>query len=479
MPTFVSKAWTDMIVQYPTRYKLVKEDLSEEIVTILEAFGIVTASGDVFDKATMDDLEARISAAFATCFETIYGTTDPTGSQGKNGDFYVKYTTTGSTSIVSVYAKINGSWIALPTGGGGATVYLGTTDPDASTGENGSLYAKYHMDSSTPVVDAFFVKISGAWASVATSGGAVYLELTQEQYDALSAAEKNNGTMYFVTDADTVIPKGVYMGTCSTAGSTAAKEVTVSSDQNFVLEKGATISVKFSNNNSASNVTISVNGTTAYPIWYASSAYTASWNIVCGRTNYYTMYVFDGSYWVWIAHSNYPSYSSMSDAEAEAGSSTNDRLIKPTVLKHAIDYHAIPQVDGNERVVGKLGNDTLYEKVFTFSYSDMQGGSRDNTRINGVFVLDSNVNYKNIMISDAQIVNNAPDNSFNVWSMPLPIASASGVYCRVQIQKSYAEPAAYDGVPFIFFDTTYNAAQLKDNNNMLYIFTIRYTKATS
>ena len=52
-------------------------------------------------------------------------------------------------------------------------------------------------------------------------------------------------------------------GVCSTAAGTAAKTVTV---DNFVLETGAAILVKFSNKNSASNPTLSVNSSTAKPI---------------------------------------------------------------------------------------------------------------------------------------------------------------------------------------------------------------------
>ena len=268
----------------------------------------------------------------------------------------------------------------------------------------------------------------------------------------------------------------IYIGTCDTAGNQAAKAVTVSSDQNFKLHKGATICVKFSNTNTATNVTISVNNGTAYPIWYKSGVQTSATSGITGAANQNIFYVFDGNYWVWQGMGAYMSYSAMSQAEAEAGTSTGTRVVSPAVLKSGIIAHAIPQIDGGERVIGTLGAATLYEKVFTFAYSDMQGGSRDSSRITGVFVLDNNVNYDKIMINDAQIVNTAPNNAFNVWSMPLPIASASGLYCRVQIQKSYAEPPAYGGVPFIYFDTTYNAAQLLDNNNMLYVFTIRYTK---
>lgn len=336
---YVSKEWKDIDAEYPNRYTATKSDLTTEVLTMTNNFGTITEPGDVFDAATMNNLESRINAGF------------------------------------------------------------------------------------------------------------------------------------------TSIPKAVYIGTCDTAAGTAAKAVTVSSDQNFVLEKGTTINVKFANTNTATNVTISVNNGTAYPIWYKSGVQTSATSGITGSANQNIFYVFDGTYWVWQGMGAYMSYSAMTQAEAEAGTSTGTRVVSPAVLKSGIIAHAIPQVDGNERVVGKLGNDTLYEKVFTFAYSDMQGGSQDASRINGVFVLDSNVNYKTIMIESGQIINSSPNNTFNVWSMPLPIASTSGTYARIQIQKSYAEPAAYDGIPFIYFDTTYNASQIFNNSsNFSFVFTIRYTK---
>ena len=292
----------------------------------------------------------------------------------------------------------------------------------------------------------------------------------------LKLTETNSARMFGAINE--VAKKGnVYTGTCDTAAGTAVKAVTVSSDQNFKLHKGATISVRFSVNNTASNVTLSVNGGTAYPIYYNDGAYSGSTSGVTGQRNTNLTYIFDGTYWVWLSRGRYTSFTSMSDAEAEAGTSTSDRVIKPSVLKHAIQYHAIPQIDGGERVIGTLGAATLYEKVFTFAYSDMQGGSQSGSRITGVFVLDNTVNYDKIMITDAQLVNTSPGASFNVLSMPLPIASASGLYCRVQIQKSFDPTPAYGGVPFVYFDTTYNAQQIFDNSsNFQWVFTIRYTK---
>lgn len=416
--------------------------------------------------------------------KVLTGTSAPASNIGTNNDIYVQYSVSGNDTIIdSFFVKLSGAWVALPAGG--ASVLMGTTDPTAAIGEDGNLYVKYHTENNVPVVDAFFVKISGAWASVSTSGGAVYLELTQAQYDVLSPAEKNNGIIYFVTDGVPNIPKGMFVGTCATAGTTAAKQVIIDSSQNFKLEVGTTIAVKYSNTSASGvgGITISVNGGIAYPVWYDGAQYTDDSPRICGYPDHYIVYTFDGSYWVWISYDNEIRYTNMTSAQAEAGTGFDAQTIDSSTLKHAVQYHAIPQVDGNERVVGKLGNDTLYEKVFTFTYSDMQGGSQTNSRITGVFVLE-NISYDKIMLTDAQLINGSPDDTFSVLSMPLPIASTNNVYCRVQIQKSIpadpSTPPSYDGLPFVYFDCTYNASLINPKLNYItWVFTIRYTKLSS
>ena len=90
----------------------------------------------------------------------------------------------------------------------------------------------------------------------------------------------------------------MWIGSCATVADTAAKEITV--DNEFILYQGVTIAVKYTNTNSASNCTINVNGTGAYPIWYSNAAYTGSSNLICGYADRYTYYTFDGTYWVWV-----------------------------------------------------------------------------------------------------------------------------------------------------------------------------------
>lgn len=80
----------------------------------------------------------------------------------------------------------------------------------------------------------------------------------------------------------------VHYGTCSTAAATVAKTVAVSG---FVLEVGATATVKFSYSNTASNPTLNVNSTGAKPIYYNGVAITSSY-LVANRV--YT-FVYDGT----------------------------------------------------------------------------------------------------------------------------------------------------------------------------------------
>jgi hypothetical protein len=61
--------------------------------------------------------------------------------------------------------------------------------------------------------------------------------------------------------------------------------------------------VKFTVSNSASNVTLNVNKTGAYPIWYNNAQYTSNGTAYTGYANRVTMYMFDGASWVWLSNS--------------------------------------------------------------------------------------------------------------------------------------------------------------------------------
>lgn len=93
---------------------------------------------------------------------------------------------------------------------------------------------------------------------------------------------------------------GLSFGTCTTAAATAAKVITVSEDQNFELAAGATVVVKFTNTNTASNVTLNVNDEGAESIYYDNAVYTGSDPKICGKASSVVIYSFDGTNWIWI-----------------------------------------------------------------------------------------------------------------------------------------------------------------------------------
>ena len=88
--------------------------------------------------------------------------------------------------------------------------------------------------------------------------------------------------------------------TCSTAAATAAKVATIDGNTNWTLQKGSIVVVKYTNTNTASNVTLNVNNTGAKSIWYNTAVYTGNSNIVGGAAGRITTFMYDGTNWVWM-----------------------------------------------------------------------------------------------------------------------------------------------------------------------------------
>lgn len=134
-------------------------------------------------------------------------------------------------------------------------------------------------------------------------------------------------------------------GYCTTAAATVAKVVTVSPAVTE-LTTGLTIAVKFQYANTGSNPTLNVNSLGAkaikrYGTTAAGTSAASNWN-----ANSVVMLTYDGTYWMLVDWNN-TTYSGMSDAEYQAGTSTTNRLITPARLKAAIELHApVQSVNG-------------------------------------------------------------------------------------------------------------------------------------
>lgn len=106
---------------------------------------------------------------------------------------------------------------------------------------------------------------------------------------------------------DSFYKGNIYVGACPTAGNVKDKVATV--DGYFKLRKGVTVCVKFVNSNTynATNdnkISLNVNGTGAYNIYYNNAYPNGSSTTVFGFSNRYTTYVFDGGSWVWLSQSH-------------------------------------------------------------------------------------------------------------------------------------------------------------------------------
>ena len=135
-----------------------------------------------------------------------------------------------------------------------------------------------------------------------------------------------------------IVGKSVPYGYCTTGSSTKAKTVTVS-PAITALETGMTIAVRFQYSNTATSPTLNVNGLGAKAIYrygttVPGTSASASWNANAIHTLTY-----NGSGWV-LNNWNNTTYSGMTDAEYQAGTSETNRLITPARLKAAIQYWA-------------------------------------------------------------------------------------------------------------------------------------------
>ena len=95
---------------------------------------------------------------------------------------------------------------------------------------------------------------------------------------------------------DNTYPFTLPYGVCDTAAETLAKEVTV---DNFSLETGATVIVKFTNANSIASPTLNVNGTGAKPIYRYGTTTTSTGTTTTGWiAGAVQMFTYDGSGWI-------------------------------------------------------------------------------------------------------------------------------------------------------------------------------------
>lgn len=137
--------------------------------------------------------------------------------------------------------------------------------------------------------------------------------------------------------------QSISYGTCSTAAGIAEKVVVLDSGATFTLKPGAIVAVKFSNNNTASGCTLNVGGTGAKSIWYNNAIYAGSSTDICGRTNAYFVYLYDGTYWVWVGNGRQYTYTEGNLRTYYSSYYTGENKLQP---------YALCALDKNGLVIG-------------------------------------------------------------------------------------------------------------------------------
>lgn len=158
----------------------------------------------------------------------------------------------------------------------------------------------------TAVTNAATVASNASTAAAAASTlASTALSTAQAATTALANKQDTLTAGAGIKISGSTIKSGEYFGTATGQSANQVKAVVVSSDQNFQLEQGVVINVKFDGDNTcisttAAPIQINVNDTGAKAIYYRDTGTpTGTISAAFGKTNYYNQYFYDGTYWVW------------------------------------------------------------------------------------------------------------------------------------------------------------------------------------
>jgi len=124
------------------------------------------------------------------------------------------------------------------------------------------------------------------------------------------------------------------------------------------------VGIKFTNTNSASEVTLNVNNSGAKSIWYNNAEYTGKSSDICGYAGRVTYYMYDGTYWAWL----------------NMGNVDSDTKVKQTATTTSANYEVLfsATADNTTRTEGARKNSNL---KFNPSTGNLQA-----TQLNGVTI---------------------------------------------------------------------------------------------
>lgn len=252
--------------------------------------------------------------------------TDGTGAPAWRDDADTKYT---GTSPISV------SGTAISHANSGVTAASKGDTSNQTPAFGGTFKALSGTVNATGHLTAFAEHTITIPSTLATASAAGLMSGTDKgnlnwMHDGLSAA---NFDGVVAMDAWDMGSNVAHFAVCSTAAATAEK--TVARD-GFQLETGAWIAVKFSVTNTAAvaNLKLNVNSTGAVSIKYRGGNLPSVGTLAAGRVYFF---VYDGTNWELIGDlDTNTTYSTMTQAQATAGTDTTGRLITAKVLSDTI-----------------------------------------------------------------------------------------------------------------------------------------------
>ena len=136
----------------------------------------------------------------------------------------------------------------------------------------------------------------------------------------------------------------------------------------------------------------------------------------------------------------------------------------------------VPMVhyDGNEKIIGTWFGETLYEKTYNFSISDLHNGDTSSNSIYGQLYLDQ-INYDMITIKDGFVNIKNPVVNTSLITTPINYPDGS-TYVRANIQHGSSYNNDY---PYIYLHLTYSASSYYNNaSSVKIVITVQYTKSS-
>ncbi len=137
----------------------------------------------------------------------------------------------------------------------------------------------------------------------------------------------------------------VFYGTSSTDATIKTKEVSIPSIT--TLSVGTMIIVQPSETSTAAGSSLKLNNFDAYPMRYNNAAITDSTDSIVWSENYPSIFVFDGTYWRFVARGfdSNTTYTAMTIDDGVAGTSTTSRVMTAYRLKRIIQGTTLAGID--------------------------------------------------------------------------------------------------------------------------------------